>query len=85
MADSLFDQALASIGAAVNDVREKVVEEAWFGRAVSPHESAASYPGALPGLPAAEPTASPFEEALAIVAQGPQDPDIQAPGQDFDR
>lgn len=34
MAD-FFEEALSSLGAAVSDVREKVVEEAYFGRSVS--------------------------------------------------
>ena len=33
---SLFDQFVQSVASAINDVREKVVEEGWFGRVVSP-------------------------------------------------
>jgi hypothetical protein len=35
MAKSIFEEALASIGAAIADVREKVVEEGYFGRVVT--------------------------------------------------
>ena len=36
---SLFDQFVQSVASAINDVREKVVEEGWFGRVVSPDTS----------------------------------------------
>ena len=32
---NFFEEALASIGAAVTDIREKVVEEGYFGRVVT--------------------------------------------------
>ncbi len=32
---NFFEEALSSLGAAVADVREKVVEEAYFGRSLS--------------------------------------------------
>jgi hypothetical protein len=35
MAKSLIDEFLEGVGNAVRDVREKVVEEAWFGRTVT--------------------------------------------------
>ena len=35
MAKSIFEEALASLGAAIADVREKVVEEGYFGRVVT--------------------------------------------------
>lgn len=39
MADrSLFDQLLGAFGNAVTDVREKLVEEAWFGRTTAAQE-----------------------------------------------
>ena len=37
---NMFEEALASIGVAISDVREKVVEEGWFGRAVTDGQSA---------------------------------------------
>ena len=33
---NVFEDALSSIGAAITDVREKVVEEGYFSRVVSP-------------------------------------------------
>jgi hypothetical protein len=42
---NVFDDALASIGAAITDVREKVVEEGWFGRTVTDGQSAAPAEG----------------------------------------
>ena len=36
---SFFDQLLKGVGDALVDVREKVVEEPWFGRAVTERES----------------------------------------------
>lgn len=41
MATSLFDQMLRAMGGAIDDIREKVVEEPWFGRATS-HEHGAA-------------------------------------------
>ena len=35
---SLFDELAHSVGNAVNDVREKLIEEAWFGRTTAPQE-----------------------------------------------
>lgn len=35
---SLFDQLLQAFGGAVADVREKVVEEPWFGKPTSPSQ-----------------------------------------------
>lgn len=35
MAKSLIDEFIEGVGNAVRDVREKVVEEAWFGKAVT--------------------------------------------------
>jgi hypothetical protein len=32
---SLLDELVSGIGNAVTDIREKVVEEAWFGKAVT--------------------------------------------------
>lgn len=87
MAD-IFEEALSSIGAAISDVREKVVEEGWFGRAVtdgqSPQESAAA-PG---GVPAAEEKAEIpclFDQELDTVIKAPADPDLQPHGQVLDR
>jgi hypothetical protein len=37
---NLFEEALSSIGAAIGDVREKVVEEGYFGRSLSDTQQA---------------------------------------------
>ena len=36
---SLYDQIIGGIGNAIADIREKVVEEPWFGRTVTERES----------------------------------------------
>jgi hypothetical protein len=57
---NIFEEALASIGVAISDVREKVVEEGWFGRAVTDGQSAGG------GEPTA-PASNAFEQALAEI------------------
>jgi hypothetical protein len=55
MAKNLVDEFLEGVGNAVKDVREKAVEEAWFGRTVtdniqpSPDVQAAEPAAATPG------------------------------------
>jgi hypothetical protein len=55
---NVFEEALASIGAGIADVREKVVEEGYFGRSLSDTQQAA---------PASEGNA--FEQALASLQE----------------
>jgi len=51
----MFKDALASIGAAISDVREKVVEERWFGRSLSDGQPRAHEPeSAAPVAPTKE-------------------------------
>jgi hypothetical protein len=57
---NMFEEALASIGLAISDVREKVVEEGWFGRAVTDGQSAPE------SAPAPE-ASSAFDQALAEI------------------
>ena len=90
MAD-IFEDALASIGAAISDVREKVVEEGWFGRAVTNGQSAGApeaAPDAAPAAPASEETPQIpclFDQQLDTIISAPIDPDIQPHGQAVDR
>jgi hypothetical protein len=45
--DDLFDSVFKGIGDAIADVREKVIEEPWFGRAVAgPETDAPQWPQA---------------------------------------
>jgi hypothetical protein len=52
MSKSLFEQFTDGVANAITDVREKVVEEGWFGRVVTDngqsHESAPAAPEAAP-------------------------------------
>jgi hypothetical protein len=88
MAD-LFEEALSSIGAAIADVREKVVEEGWFGRAVTDGGSAAPESSqAAPSVPPTEETPQItclFDQQLDTIISAPPDPDLQPHGQVVDR
>ena len=46
---SLFDELANSFGNAVTDVREKLIEEAWFGRTTAPQERMSQEIGDLLG------------------------------------
>lgn len=46
MKESIFDQLYNGIADAVADIREKVVEEPWFGRTVTEREQAPQWPQA---------------------------------------
>jgi hypothetical protein len=46
MKDSFLDQLYNGIADAVTDIRQKVVEEPWFGRAVTEQEQAPQWPQA---------------------------------------
>jgi hypothetical protein len=70
MANSLFDELLQGMGSAINDIREKVVEEAYFGRVVSDGPQAPEQPAAAPEQPAAP--ASAWEAQLAQAQSTPQ-------------
>ena len=88
MAD-FFEEALASIGGAISDVREKVVEEGWFGRSVSDGQAAPEAPDSGVSLvtapeETAEP-ATPFDERLNAIINERCDPDFQPHGQVVDR
>ena len=41
---SVFDQFAKGIGDAVADIREKVVEEAWYGRVLSERDGRQAHP-----------------------------------------
>jgi hypothetical protein len=90
MAD-IFEEALSSIGAAISDIREKVVEEGWFGRAVTDGQSAATpeaTPDATPAAPVQEETPQitcMFDQMLDTVISAPCDPDLAPHGQVHDR
>jgi hypothetical protein len=52
MAKSVMDQFLEGVGNAINDIREKAVEEAYFGRVVTdnvPAPEVAAEPAQAPG------------------------------------
>lgn len=38
---SLYDKLAKGVGDAIADIREKLVEEPWFGRVVNEHDTAA--------------------------------------------
>jgi hypothetical protein len=91
MAD-MFEDALASIGAAIADVREKVVEEGWFGRVVTDGQSATDSGAGEPAVaaPVAAAEESPqitclFDQQLDTIISAPPDPDLQPHGQVVDR
>lgn len=90
MAD-IFEEALAGIGAAITDIREKVVEEAYFGRVVTdgqggPPESFAPESGVAPPAPEESPQiACLFDQQLDTIISAPADPDLQPHGQVVDR
>jgi hypothetical protein len=56
---NVFEEAMSSIGAAIADVREKVVEEGYFGRVVTGGEGS---PGQAEAAPAGG--GNVFEQAL---------------------
>ena len=74
---SLFDEFTKGVGNAVTDIRQKVVEEPYFGRAVTEGSEPAAAPEAQPVAPAAAPQS-------AWDAQVQQVPDTPAPGRDID-
>jgi hypothetical protein len=94
---NVFNEALASIGAAIQDVREKLVEQAFFGQ-VATHGGAPS-PAPEDNTAPEEPTfggarhitfgpcqpGEAFEGVLETVIAAPPDPDIQPHGQVIDR
>jgi hypothetical protein len=43
---SIYDQFSKGIADAITDIREKVVEEPWFGRAVNDRDSTPQWPAA---------------------------------------
>ena len=87
MAD-VFSDILSSIGAAVGDVREKVAEEAWWGRVVTDGQTAAPESSAAPMVAVTEESpqiACLFDQQLDTIISAPIDPDIQPHGQAVDR
>lgn len=90
---SLFDEFAKGVGAAVSDIREKVVEEAYFGRVVSDSTPAPEAEQQGPGVggsrsvswPANDtPGASVWEAQLRQV-QPTKAQEPQAPDHDIDR
>ena len=86
MAD-MFEDALASIGAAIGDVREKVVEEGWFGQSLSNGPSSADTVTTVTTDAEVETPqiSSPFDEAIDKMISSGCDPDLQPHGQVVDR
>jgi hypothetical protein len=78
MAKTVFDELLAGMGSAIADIREKVVEEAYFGRVVTDSVR----PGVAPTAPESPGTS--FQEYAKETARnapardeiGPKDHDI---------
>ena len=78
MAGNLFEQFIAEFGNAVTDVREKVVEEPWFGRTVTD----------TPPVQAGNDTPSAFQEfAQQAIREAPSSKDDISlePDHDMDR
>ena len=74
---SLFDQFVQSVASAINDVREKVVEEGWFGRVVSPD---------TPPAPESAPEPSnAWQQHVQQVTQAANREDISPPDHGIDR
>jgi hypothetical protein len=66
---NFFEEALSSLGAAVADVREKVVEEAYFGRSLSDGGApAVEAPEQQPGFGSLT-TTNIFDQSLADKVQ----------------
>jgi hypothetical protein len=84
-----FEEAFAAAGAAVGDIREKLVEEGFFGRSLSdgqsPTESASASPEIAPAQQESPEIISLMNEKTDTVISAPADPDIQPHGQDMDR
>lgn len=74
--DSLMEEFVAGIAGAVNDIREKVVEEGWFGRTVTTSSPEAGSSNAIDTW-----------ESYVQQAQrnAPAEKEEIAPGNDIDR
>lgn len=88
-----FEALFAELRYAVQDVRQKLVEEGWFGRVVSAkpviemHQSPSTPREALYGRDLANPLdrRPSFEEQWAARAPGEKAPAHERPGHDLDR
>ena len=83
----MFEDALFSIGAAIGDIREKVVEEGWFGQSLSDGPSSTDTITTVTTAcePEAPQISSPFDEAIQEMINSGCDPDTQPHGQAVDR
>jgi len=61
--ESVFDKLAKGLGDAVADIREKVVEEAWFGRVVNERDGPQAQP-AWPQAREAQPEAGEHEHDM---------------------
>ena len=69
----IFGSLADGIGNAIRDVREKVLEEPWYGRATSPHENAPNTLQDLRDLYGVQPAQTePAAPEIAIGKDAPQ-------------
>jgi hypothetical protein len=69
--NSLFDELLQGMGSAINDIREKVVEEPYFGRVVTDGLASDVVSGGVEVSEASAPLDTPSLSAIAEVAAAP--------------
>ncbi|MCW5631869.1 MAG: hypothetical protein KIT17_00900 [Rubrivivax sp.] len=91
----LMDEVFGGIGNAVTDIRQRVVEEGWFGRVVTGNDNAPeisvaveqpSAEPAVPGAPRAEPgTPGPAEPNPGRPPMAPPEPERPDPEPDMGR
>lgn len=93
----LVDELWDGIGHAVTDVRQRVVEEGWFGRIVTPGDGGADITVSVeqpaqdvpPGAPETTPSdrggAVPAEPSPTRPPMAPPEPERQEPEQDMGR